>query len=618
MKKFRFSLKRLLKSPNKALFFLEVTFNLLILIFFFPLLNYAFDFIMRLWGQSYITDKNITSFLTYPPAIIFLVLFLTIFTIMILWKMTSMIHYCFGTSTGKQQNTLKSFVIGLFKMLKLLITGNIGLPFLALLIYLFTNIPILIGISLKTRMPINLTAGSDDLLFIRILMVLSLVLIAFIGFRSLFTLHFCINEKMRFFEGLSSSKKLMKGRNIRTGTKLLIYNIALGLIFYLVYNLILLVLALLIYFFSEKNMAVTVFLYYYPKINIFTAILFSMISYVINLSLISSLYIKYKEETGITYPKHTVIAKEEEDNLIPIQGHKQVIITFIIFLVAIGLTNFYVSIRNNSFHLKDALLGVHIASHRGHSVSAPENTLPALELAIEAYSDYAEIDVQQTKDGVLVLLHDKSLRRTTGLNKFIWTLDYEEIRGLDAGAWFSDEYIGTHIPTLEEAMELCKGRINLNIEIKPHGYEQNLEEKLVSLIEEYDYENQCIISSSSYNSIVKIKSLNEDLKTGLIISVGYGNFYNKPEVDFLSMRSSFVTKSVVESAHLAGKEIHAWTVNTRNELERMKSLGVDNIITDNPTLAKEVLLMDDSSKTFVELLNKMLTNRSFYQIVDKH
>jgi glycerophosphoryl diester phosphodiesterase len=246
---------------------------------------------------------------------------------------------------------------------------------------------------------------------------------------------------------------------------------------------------------------------------------------------------------------------------------------------------------------------------------APENTLPALENAIIAGSDYAEIDIRQTKDGSLVLLHDKSLLRTAGLDENIWTLNLIDLMQLDAGSWFGTEYVKTRIPTLEEALIFCKGRIQLNIEIKADTKGNRVEERLVALIDKYDYEHQCLISSSNYDTLVKIKQLNLDLKTGLVMTSAYGNFYNKEYVDFFSIRSRYINREVVESAHRVGKEVHAWTVNKVKEIDRMKSIGVDCIITDNPTLAREILMQDDTSKTFLELLRRMLGNNSFYSLL---
>lgn len=135
----------------------------------------------------------------------------------------------------------------------------------------------------------------------------------------------------------------------------------------------------------------------------------------------------------------------------------------------------------------------------------------------------------------------------------------------------------------------------------------------MELIKKYEYEYQCVVSSTNYLTLKKVKLLNKDIRTGYILSAVYGNFYNKAYIDFFSIRSNFINLKVVSNIHEVGKEIHAWTVNTSGELERMKSVGVDCIITDRPSTAREVLYRDDTNDSFIELIYRMLGNRSLYR-----
>ena len=156
-------------------------------------------------------------------------------------------------------------------------------------------------------------------------------------------------------------------------------------------------------------------------------------------------------------------------------------------------------IRNGSNLITDVVQPISVTAHRGGATYAPENTIPALEMAIENLSDYAEIDVQESKDGVVFLLHDLNLKRTTGKNEYAYNLPYSEIRTLDAGKYFNQSFEGTYIPTLAEVLELCKGKLKLNIEIKGSDRFEGLVEKVVHLIEEYDFKEQCVITSMNYD-----------------------------------------------------------------------------------------------------------------------
>ena len=138
-----------------------------------------------------------------------------------------------------------------------------------------------------------------------------------------------------------------------------------------------------------------------------------------------------------------------------------------------------------------------ITYHRGYSSRAPENTMAAFEAALEDGSPRIELDVQMTADGVAVVSHDTSLRRCTGYNANIYDLTYAQVQQLDAGRWFHRQFTGTYIPTLEEVLALCKGKAELNIEIKPSTFTPTLESETVRLIHAYDYGADCVVTSQS-------------------------------------------------------------------------------------------------------------------------
>jgi len=205
-----------------------------------------------------------------------------------------------------------------------------------------------------------------------------------------------------------------------------------------------------------------------------------------------------------------------------------------------------------------------------------------------------------------VLGHDYTLNRVAGVNRSIGSYDYDDLMKLDVGSWFSDEYKEERIPTLKEVMEYCKGKINLNIEIKNMGEDSNLPDKVMQLIEDYQMEEQCVVTSTRFSYLVRIKKADPQIRTGYIISAAYGDFYSSDSIDFISLRSSFINERLVEAAHEKGKAVHAWTVNGKSEMERMKMLGVDNIITDYPILAREIIYREAATESLLEYLQLVL------------
>jgi glycerophosphoryl diester phosphodiesterase len=233
---------------------------------------------------------------------------------------------------------------------------------------------------------------------------------------------------------------------------------------------------------------------------------------------------------------------------------------------------------------------VAVTAHRGSSKDAPENTLSAVHRAIEDGADFAEIDVQETADGVIVLLHDSDLMRIAGVNKKIWELTYAEIKTLDAGSWFSSEFQSERVPTLTEILKLARGEIKLNIELKFNGHEKQLVEKVVKIIEDNNFKSQCVISSLNFEGLKKVRALDPELKIGYIVAKLIGNMF-RVDTDFLSLNSGMVTTDVVAGARKRKREVHAWTINTTDNMSYFINLGVDNIITDYP--AKLVALINE-------------------------
>ena len=285
---------------------------------------------------------------------------------------------------------------------------------------------------------------------------------------------------------------------------------------------------------------------------------------------------------------------------------KRIVIILLVLVLCMDIVTTYDRIRNGGNVTFEHLGQIQVTAHRGDSSHAPENTIPAIEKAIKAGADAVEIDVQETKDGEIVLMHDRTLKRTTGLRCQVNELTLEELSYLDVGCWYGKEYIGTRIPTLRQVLELCKGKCQLNIEIKTNAKTPDLEEKVVALIEEYDFARQCVVTSVYKDSLCKVKKLDSDIVTGYILSSVYGRYYLDKDIDFLSMRASLLNERVVRLSHKYGKEVHVWTVNSKKDAIWLSRLGVDNIITDRPSYVQNAIYGQEGSQTFFSLLRLVL------------
>jgi len=231
---------------------------------------------------------------------------------------------------------------------------------------------------------------------------------------------------------------------------------------------------------------------------------------------------------------------------------------------------------------------VEITAHRGSSASAPENSLSALRQAIADGADWAEVDVQETADGVLVLLHDTDLKRVARCDASVWELGFAEIRALDAGSWFSPACAGEPIASLAEALDLARGRLGLNLELKDNGHERRLPEAAVALIGERALPGRGIITSASPALLRRVRAAAPEIPIGLVVTAP-GQDAGDLRLDLVSLDARLVTPERVRANRAAGLATHVWTVNDPAEMRRMIALGVDNLITDHPALLRRIL-----------------------------
>ena len=233
-----------------------------------------------------------------------------------------------------------------------------------------------------------------------------------------------------------------------------------------------------------------------------------------------------------------------------------------------------------------------VIAHRGFSGNAPENTLVAIEQAIELGADMVEVDIGLTSDGHVVLLHDETLDRTTDGSGLLSDASLETVRRLDAGSWFDAKYEGEPVPTLGEALDLVRGRILINLEIKSEAVGEQAEggiaDKVLHAVRERRMLNQIVISSFEPRALEHARQLEATVRTASLynrdLHSGQGPLEVMDAVDAngfnLSRRE--VTAEIVEQCHGTGRPVAVYTVNKERVMRRMIDLGVDALFTDYP------------------------------------
>jgi glycerophosphoryl diester phosphodiesterase len=243
-----------------------------------------------------------------------------------------------------------------------------------------------------------------------------------------------------------------------------------------------------------------------------------------------------------------------------------------------------------------------VLAHRGASGHAPETTLAAFRLALQMKADFLELDVQMSRDGEIVAIHDSSLDRTTNNKGPVAEKTLAQLRELDAGSWFNrafpakarPEYVGQRIPTLQEIIDLAKeSPVSFYIETKsPELYPAEFEARLLDLLRRNRVHNRTIIQSFSAHSLEKVKALDPSIPTALLVETPEPDPVEaaaRSGADELAIDYRLLNPEVAEKARNRGLTIAVWTVNEDEDLRRMIRLGVDRIITNYPDRLNRLL-----------------------------
>lgn len=230
-----------------------------------------------------------------------------------------------------------------------------------------------------------------------------------------------------------------------------------------------------------------------------------------------------------------------------------------------------------------------IHAHRGVSSRAPENTLAAMREAVAAGADYAETDVQLTKDDVLVVAHDSDFSRTGGVAKKVWDLTYEEIRAIPLGSRSAPEFRNESAPTFDALLAETKGKIKVNIELKYYGdHQPGLARKVVEAVRARGMLDRVVVQCLEYEPLLEVRQLAPEVPIGYLLSFN-ARKPSRLSVDFLSVEQSRLNRAFIGDAHRRGQQVYAWTVDKVEDMQRLFDLGIDAIITNDSALARRTL-----------------------------
>lgn len=248
---------------------------------------------------------------------------------------------------------------------------------------------------------------------------------------------------------------------------------------------------------------------------------------------------------------------------------------------------------------------VYTIAHRGASGYAPENTLPAFELAMEMNTDAIELDIHLTKDQIPVVIHDETVNRTTDGKGYVKNMTLEQIKQLDAGSWFNtmypmfarDSYGGTKVPTLDEVFETLGKDTNYIVEIKEPTPNSNIEALLNEAIIKYDLEHEVAVHSFSAASLRKLHRINPEIQLYQLIWNDYAatrvsETYLKTVKSYavgISPNFQGISRAYVAQVKNFGLKVMPYTVNYQVNMDKAYLWGVDGVYTNFPDRFREVI-----------------------------
>jgi glycerophosphoryl diester phosphodiesterase len=249
-------------------------------------------------------------------------------------------------------------------------------------------------------------------------------------------------------------------------------------------------------------------------------------------------------------------------------------------------------------------IGIVNISHRGASSYAPEHTIPSYRMGEEMYGDYIEIDLQMTKDGNLIAMHDEKVDRTTNGTGLVNEYTMEQIKQLDAGSWFNEkypqyaksEYVDVKVSTLEEIFQEFGTNKKYYIETKSPETNPGMENELLRLVNEYDInKNTLLVQSFSSRSLKTMNNLDSSLKLIQLLS-----YKNKAVISYdeisaikeyaigIGTNHVYLNKQYVHKVVNSGLELHPFTVNDKKTMKKLINWGVTGMFTNFPDRLHDV------------------------------
>ncbi len=592
------------KNSRKIIQF-ELWFKLFTILITVPMFFYLFKMTMSLTGYNYLTIENFLPFIFNPLTLFILTILLLIAGLYALFDIGTIIILFDASKQDKELELKEAISISLKKSLKVFKPANIGFLFLIVLLNLFLNLGISSSVISSIKIPEFIIDFIKDNTFLNLLYLSCFLLLLILSLRWIYSFSYYFLEDKSFKEACKSSKNLSQKQHLKDLLKITLVQLFV-LLSYFIFIILGIVLIIILNQWLKDMVILESILISIIAIFIFISlIVFNIIDNILSYISLTSLFYHHKKRTKepiihIDIPKTKKYGQTSNWKKFKLIGATISFISIIFFTYGVIKGDFNLNIEYIRY--------TEVTAHRGASREYPENTMTAFKAAKELNADWIELDVKQTKDHKIIVSHDTNLKRVTGVNLKTWEATYAEIEKLDAGSLKSSQFKGEKIPLLDDVIKWAKkNNIKLNIELKPTGHEQNFERQVIEIIKENNFISECVVASQVHDVLETVKNIDKNIKTAYVMGLALGDITTITNADYFSVEATSITSDMVDKVHQKGQQIYAWTVNTEESINKMISLNVDNIITDDVKLANELVIKSRTSNLLIELVNLIQT-----------
>ena len=544
---------------------------------------------MRYSNTTYIATSNWREVFFNPVSLVIMIVFAVIITLFSLFEIAGLLHVFSVAQIGRDTNLTSMFMAGLRACRKALHPKNWLLILFVLVLFPLTKVLPLSGSTFKLILPgfVNQTIDYTSSLSI-LYNVLYIFLIVFLTFY-IFSINSFVMQKKTFIQSCSQSRRLVSTHFLETLFTMILLTAIMNFLINSISSVIVVNAKEFVSFISRRRGNVVaksgdVGTYTY----VLRQILKSYVSPAVNNAAITVLFYRYIEEKG-------GLSALSEDNFRIEKPSKKFSCIFAgIMVVFFAATGIYLVKRYS--YLGERVSKPYVCAHRGDNVNAPENTMPAFELAARENLKWIELDVHQTSDGIIVCNHDSTTKRTHGVKLAIHNNTYQELTRFELGSWMPGHQEGVRMTTLENALELAKANdMNVQVELKGHPADVGFEENVLKVINKAGMHDNVMIIAQDAERLKRIKELDPTITKGYCMVIAIGNLNDIDYTDNVTIEETNVTPELVRQMHAQGKKVFCWTVDLDDTVQYLVSCDVDVIGTDNPMLISNAVDKADSS-----------------------